>query len=255
MKYLMIVWLIAFHALASTAYAQGEAPAQVEVGSSLDTFDKSYFANWRGNYVVAEKKLGERHSVYGVMSEVERYSKKDTEFLAGYYYPLADRWTLFTEANTSPSHNILAIWSGIGQVQYAFDNGIGVHLGLRHTEYDSAVINILLLTCERYWSNYRAAYTHSTSLLANAGYTSNERIQLSRYYDDRSWIGVGISQGAEMENLGPPRGILNSTVQYAGLNGRHWISRDWALSYEAATNIQGSLYTRNGYRLGLRYQF
>ncbi|MFA5826811.1 MAG: YaiO family outer membrane beta-barrel protein, partial [Gallionellaceae bacterium] len=185
MKYLTIMSLIVFHALASTVYAQGEAPIQVEVGSSLDTFDKTYIANWRSNYVEAEKKLGERHAVYGVLREVERYSKKDTEFLAGYYYPLANRWTLFTEGNASPSHNILANWSGIGQVQYAFDKGIGGHLGLRHTEYDSAVINILLFTCERYWSNYRAAYTHSTSSLANAGYASNERIQLSRYYDDR----------------------------------------------------------------------
>lgn len=254
MNCLKSLLVISIFGLAGSAYAQGEAPAQIELGTSLDTFDKNYISNWHSNYVEGEKKLGERYTMYGALRETERYAKKDTELQAGLYYPLAQRWTLLMEGNASPSHNVLATWSALGQAQYAMENGWGAHLGLRHTEYDTAVINILQLTAERYWLDYRAAYTHSVSALTYAGYASSDRAQLSWYYDDRSWLGIGVSQGSEIENVGP-QSILSTAVQYTGLNGRHWLNRDWALSYEAYVNVQGSLYTKNGFRLGLRHQF
>lgn len=254
MSYGKAVLLIALGSFATSGYAQDGAPAQIEVGASLDTLNKGY-ANWRSHYIEGEKKLGDRHAVYGSLRETERFKIRDTEVQAGVYYPLASRWTLLTEGNASPTHTILARWSVLGQIQYALDEGWGVHLGLRHTDYNNALSNILLVTGERYWSNYRAAYTHSVSTLAGAGSASNGRIQLARYYDEQSWIGVNLSNGSEIENLGSTLGILNTRVQSIGLNGRHWFDHDWAVSYEIATNKQGSLYTRNAFRLGLRRQF
>lgn len=254
MNYGKAVLLVALCSFAASGYAQEGTPAQIEMGASLDTLNNGY-ADWRSHYIEAEKKLGDRHAVYGSLRETERFKTKDTEVLAGVYYPLAKRWTLWAEGNASPTHSILARWSALGQVQYALDDGWGVHLGLRHTDYSNALINILLVTGERYWSNYRAAYTHSVSTLAGAGSASNGRIQLSRYYGEQSGIGVSLSRGAEIENLGSTLGILSTRVQSIGLNGRHWLDRDWAVSYEIATNKQGSLYTRNAFRLGLRRQF
>ncbi|MDD2914790.1 MAG: YaiO family outer membrane beta-barrel protein [Gallionella sp.] len=238
----------------SAAHAQGSEPIQLEAGSSLETLDKGY-ADWKSYYIEGAKKLGDRHTVYGSLRETERFKTKDTELLAGVYYPLSSRWTLLAEGNASPTHNILARWSGLAQIQYALDDGWGVHLGLRHTDYNNALSNNLLVTGERYWSNYRAAWTHSSSTLVGTGSASSDRIQLSRYYDEHSWIGLGISQGAEIESLGPTLGILSSRVQSTGLTGRHWFSSDWAISYEIAATQQGSLYTRNVFRLGLRSQF
>jgi len=254
MSYVKAVLLAALGLFAVSAYAQDGAPAQIEMGASLDALDKGY-ANWRSHYIEAEKKLGDRHAVYGSLRETERFKTRDTEVLAGIYYPLASRWTLLAEGNASPTHHILAKWSALGQVQYALDDGWGVHLGLRHTDYNNALSNILLVTGERYWSNYRAAYIHSISTLAGAGSASNGRIQLTGYYDEQSWIGVNLSNGSEIENLGSTLGILNTRVQSIGLNGRHWFGRGWAVSYEVAANRQGSLYTRNAFRLGLRRQF
>lgn len=251
--------LLAMCAFMSPAFAQGdgkgEMPLQIEAGSSLDTFDKSYMANWHSAYVAAEKKLGVRHTVYGTLRETVRFTQQDREMLAGMYYPLAERWTLLAEANASPTHKILGIWSGTGQIQYDFAAGMGVQLGMRHTEYDSAVANMLTAGGELYWSDYRAAYTHAVSSLANAGYASNDRVQLSWYYGDRSWSGIGMSQGAEIENAGPALGILRTAVRHAGLTGRHWLNRDWALSYEVSVNRQGDSYTRQGAGIGLRHQF
>lgn len=249
------VLLVALGTFAFAAHAAGGAESvQIEVGASLDTLDKGY-DDWRSHYVEGEKKLGERHALYGSLRETERFRTKDTEALAGIYYPLAERWTLLAEGNASPTHHVLARWSALGQIQYAWDGGWGVHLGLRHTDYSNALSNILLITGERYWADYRVAYTHALSTLAGSGSASGGRIQLARYYDEHSWIGAGFSDGTEIENLGATLGVLSTRVQSLGLYGRHWLSRHWAVSYEAATNRQGSLYTRNALRLGLRRQF
>ncbi len=256
----MAALLISLSALATTIHAQGDVdtktgePVQIEVGSSYESLNNGY-ADWRSDYIEGEKKLGERESVYGSLLETERFNLNDTQLLAGVYYPLASRWTLLVEGNASPTHNVLAKTSALSQIQYALDSGWDVQLGARHTEYSSALTNTLLVTGERYWSNYRAAYTQSVSTLAGTGAVSSGRIQLSKYYDERSSIGVGFSHGSEIDNLGLTRGILITPVQYIGLNGRHWFSRDWAASYEVATNKQGSFYTRNTFQLGLRRQF
>lgn len=255
MSLLKGVLLAALTVFMSGIYADDEKPAQVEVGSSLDTFNKDYYTNWHSNYIEAAKQLGDRRSIYGSLRDTDRFNMKDNEWLAGGYFPLSHRLTLLAEGNSSPSHNTLARWSALSQIQYAFDEGWGVHFGARHTVYNSALINTLTFTGERYWSDYRAAFTHTESALAEAGSASNERIQLSRYYGDMSFVGAGLSQGSEIENLGLPLGILSTRVQSLVLNGRHWFSRDWAASYELAITEQGNYYTRNTLRLGLRRQF
>jgi len=250
-----IVSLVVLGAIAPAVHAEGDAePARIEIGATLDTLDRGY-DDWRSRYLEVEKKLGERHAIYGSLRETERFRAKDTEVLAGIYYPLADRWTLLAEGNASPTHRILARWSALGQVQYAWDGGWGAHLGVRHTAYNNALCNTLLVTGERYWSSYRAAYTHAVSSLAGSGSASSGRVQLSWYYGEHNWIGTGFSNGTEIESLGAGLGVLSTHVQSIGLSGRHWLSRDWAVSYEAATNRQGSLYTRNAFRLGIRRQF
>lgn len=255
-----IVVVIALSVLAPITQAQGGAdaqgsePLQVEIGSSLDTLNNGY-ANWRSNYIEGAKKLGNRHAIYGSLRETERFRMHDAELMAGIYYPLAQRWTLVAEGNASPTHNILAKWSAMGQMQYSLDNGWGAHLGLRHTVYNSALSNVLLVTGERYWSSYRATYTHSITTLAGTGSSSSGLFQMAKYYDELNWIGLNLAKGSEIENLGPVIGIQNTSTQSAGLNGRHWFSREWGVSYEAAITKQGAHYTRNTLRLGLRHQF
>jgi YaiO family outer membrane protein len=80
-------------------------------------------------------------------------------------------------------------------------------------------------------------------------------VQLSRYYGERSYFGISVSGGREVENVGPPLGITSTRIRAVGFVGRHWITPDWALSYELGAHEQGSLYQRRGLRLGLRRSF
>lgn len=228
-------------------------PIEVELGVSRENLDKGY-ANWRSTYIGAEKKLGERHVVYASLRETERFSLTDTEWLGGISYPLGSRWMAIFEANVSASHHVLPKWSALGQIQYAFDDGWGAHLGLRHTEYSNAQVNMGIITLERYWKNYRATYTRYESFLLGQGSAASNRLQFAHYYEDRNWLGLSWSDGRELENMGA-NAVLDIPVKALVLGGRHWLNRDWGLSYEAGAYRQGDFYTRSGMRLGLRRQF
>lgn len=235
------------------ACASDVSGIQVEAGLTRDYLNKGY-ADWRSSYVEAENKLGERQVVYGMLRETDRFAQKDAELLAGYYHPLGKQWTGLLEGNISSTHIILPRLSALAQLQYAWDEGWGAYVGLRHTEYDSASTNLGIFTLERYWGNYRAAYALYSGYLANAGSTISQRMQFSRYYSDHSWLGIALSGGQELENLGS-RGVLQTNVQSLIFNGRHWLSNEWAVSYEVSVTQQGDFYTRNGASLGLRRQF
>lgn len=246
--------LLAGMLISSVSEAASDASGvQIEAGFSRDYLNKEY-ADWSSAYVEAEKKMAERQVIYGLLRETERFEQKDVELLAGYYHPLGRQWTGLVEANVSSTHHILPKWSVLGQLQYAFGDDWGVHLGLRHTEYDTALTNLGVFTLERYWGDYRAAYTLYSGHLAGAGSTISQRLQFSRYYSDHSWLGMALSGGEELENMGGA-GVQHSKVQSVIFNGRHWLSHYWAVTYEANLHQQGDYYARNGIKLGVRHEF
>lgn len=247
------VFLLGIGALSVAAAANDMNATQVEAGFTRDYLDRGY-ADWSSTYIEAENKLAERQVVYGMLRETNRFAQKDSELQAGYYHPLGKQWTALVEGNASSTHLVLPKYSVLGQIQYAFDEGWGAHLALRHTEYDYALTNLGILTLERYWGDYRAAYTLYSGYLAEAGSTISQRVQFSHYYADHSWLGMALSGGQELENLGSGM-VLQSDVQSLIFNGRHWFNSVWAVSYEAALTRQGNYYTRTGASLGLRRQF
>ncbi len=226
---------------------------EIEGGSSYEDLDND-FTFWRSAYLEGVHRFAPREVIYGHVRETERFAQRDQELLGGFYYPLADTWTTLVEANASPSHRILAKWSVFGQLEKTFPGGWGLHAGLRHTEYAQSNTNLALLTAERYFGNYRAAYTLYAGRPEGAGSAASHRFQFAYYYGDRSSMGIAYTFGKEVENVAPA-GVLTTDVRGWGLLGRHWFSRHWAVSFEALWHEQGSLYNRRGARAGLRYQF
>lgn len=240
--------------LPGMSHAGSYPSSQLEAGYSYDSLNSGY-ANWRSAYLEGESKLGRNHTVYGTLRQTDRFSQKDNEAMAGLYYPLAENWIAQVQGSYSPTHNILSRWSGLAQLGHVFEGGWGAYLGASHTEYNTALTNAGIFTLEKYWSNYRLAYVNTATTLAGSGSADDSRIQFSRYYGENNSVGIDVSDGDEIDNLGPPLGILKSHVRAMGLRGRHWFSRYWAASYEVATVKQGNFYTRNIFRLGLRHQF
>lgn len=247
------VWIATSACAESGSPESGRTDMQLEAGASQEILDKGY-ANWSSQYVEAEKKLAEREAVYVQLRKTERFNRQDDEIAASYTRPLDAQWSVQLEATSSPTHLILPRYAFLGQVQYAWQDGWSVYGGLRHTEYTASSVNLGVLTAERYAGDYRFAYTLYAAWLAGAEAGTSQRAQASRFYSDKSWVGLALSGGQELENLGGGL-VQKSDVQAMMLNGRHWLDANWGMSYELLLHQQGAYYTRQGFRVGLRRQF
>ena len=211
--------------------------------------------DWSSLYLEGQHRFAPRQTLYGGIRETERFSLRDTEVWAGYYHPLNADWTGLLEASVSDQHNVLPKNSVFGQLSRTLSDGWGLNVGWRHSEFTRTDVNVLVAGAERYWGNWRAAYTLYAGRPDGATTGVAHRLALSYYYGEGSTVGISATGGREVENVGPPTGILSSNVRDLTLTGRHWMTRDWGLSWDLVAHEQGTLYRRQGFRLGLRYRF
>ena len=227
-------------------------PYQVEAGGS---YSKLSSGHTDGNaYVAAEMKLESRNNIYASLRRENRYTAMDNELMGGFYQPIDEQFSLVAEMSVSPTHYVLPARSFLGQMEFLGKNGWGANVGLRHTEYNTALMNVLSMTAERSWGNYRVAYSHFQGFWSGHGSTSSGQFQAAKYYGDYNWYGVNFSNGSELDTL-PNLQMATTPVRTLVVNGRHWVRSDVALVYAIGNSRQGNIYTRNGIQLGLRYRF
>ena len=231
------------------------AALEIEGGFTYENLDRG-LPDWRSVYLEAAHDLAPRQTLYGLLRETDRFDFRDTEIAAGYYHPFGAHWTAQVEASHSADHHVLPEASLLGQLSWASGSGWVVSGGLRLSEYTDVHTRLLIGGVERYFGSYRAFYTLYNGKPEDTGSASAHRIGLDYYYyGERSRIGVAMTFGREVENVGPPVGVITSDVLAFSLLGRHWLTPAWALTWEAGTHEQGELYRRTGVRLGLRYRF
>jgi YaiO family outer membrane protein len=236
----------------SPLLASGKTGAEIELGISRENLDSGY-SDWRGLYLEGKKDLAARQTIYARLDKTERFDQRDTQLLAGYYHPLGERTTGVVEASISGTHRILPEWSTLVQLEQQLGQGFGLQGGYRHTEYRTDTVDQGILGVERYWGDYRAAYTLYLSHLSGSSTVGSHLLRLDYYYAERSSVGLLLARGKEAENLGSGSVVIDNT-HAAGIIGRHALTRRWALSYELQSHDQDDRYRRNLLRVGIRCQ-
>ena len=211
--------------------------------------------DWNVVQLDLSRQLADRYTIYGGLREIHRFGLKDTDGTAGFYYPLGATWTSVLEASVSWSHHVSPKYSFFGQLHKTLGNGWGIEAGLRHSEYERSAVDVLSATAERYWGSWRGAYTLYAGRPQGAASGAAHRLQLTRYYNERNFIGVSYTTGREVENVGPPTGVRATEIKDWTISGRVWLSNAWGLTYELVSHEQGTLYRRQGLRLGVRHSF
>ena len=227
---------------------------EIEAGYGHESLTQGLDA-WRNLYLEGSHKFGERHTVYGGLRETRRFGLLDNDVYGGLYYPLAATWTGIVEGNFSSTHKVLAKYSLGAQLQKSFSGGWIASAGLRHNEYTLTGSDVRTFSLERYFGDFRGAYTLFSGKPEGGGSAAAHRFQFNYYYGDVSNVGLSHTTGREVENVGAPAGLRTTDVRNTTLSGRHWFARDWAATYELLTHRQGDVYRREGLRLGLRYRF
>jgi YaiO family outer membrane protein len=250
----LVAMLLASTAIAARSDAQQPPANAIEAGASYDRLDHS-FADWYNAYLYGEHRFAPHQLVYAQIERTRRFDLTDNQLLAGYYHPLSEQWSLWVEGSGSGSHQVLPRWSGLFDIGRTLPHGFRAEIGYRYSDYRPNPAQLGMLTIERYFGDYRAAYTLYVGKPDGAGAASAHRFACNWYYSDASSVGLAFTTGREVENVGPPTGIVTTEVRDVSLMGRHALDRDWALSYELHWHEQGDLYSRQGVRLGLRRSF
>lgn len=245
-------WLAA--AAVAAADAPLERPSELELGASHEVLTNDR-GTWDSAFLLGSHRYRSDGVAYGGVRRTQRFDQWDSEAHVGVSQGLAATWTGLLEASTSPTGNVLPEASVLAQLHKQLGEGWGVLLGARRSRYQTTSTDVWSAGIERYFGNYRAAYTFYSGRPENAGSAPAHLLQLTYYYDDRSSVGVSFTFGKELESVGPPVGVIQSQVRAVAVSGRHWFAPDWALVYEALTHDQGSLYRRSGARIGIRHRF
>ena len=211
--------------------------------------------DWKSIYLEAAHDFAKRQTLYGAVRETERFDFRDTEIAAGYYHPFTEHFTSQVEASHSASHNVLPENAAFAGASWEFSKGWLASGGMRYSQYTDNDARVLNAGLERYFGSYRVFYGIFNGKPQGAPSASAQRLGMDYYYGEASRIGAGVTWGREVENVGPPTGIITSDVRAISVYGRHWLSPAWAVSWEALRQEQGTLYTRTGIRLGLRHHF
>lgn len=232
-----------------------EKPTEIQFNYTFESLTNG-FGNWQTASIDFSHKFAKRQTLYGSYRETERINQRDREFVLGYYHPLNRKWLLLIEAGASPTHKVLPKWSALAQIERNFKNGWNLQGGYRRTQYNNAKVNLGIVGVEKYWGNYRAAYTLYINNLENESTSASHRVQFNRYYGEPlSSIGVSVGFGRELESLGIGRDVLRTDVQSFSFSGRHFFNQNWGLNYDLTLHRQGNLYTRRGGTIGIRYRF
>lgn len=227
-------------------------PYEMEIGTSYGHLSNGYF-DWSGTYVNAAMKLAERNSIYASLRQVSRFSKTDAEIMGGIYDPISEHLTAVVEVTVSETHRVLPSRSLFGQIDYAVAKAWSASVGLCRTEYNTVAVNLLTFTADHYWGDYRAVYTRYQSYLFGQGAANSNQVQVVKYFGDRDWFGMTVSEGVRIETLDTTQVLSN--VRTLEISGHRWFKPRLALTYMMGNYRQNNIYTRNGIQLGLRSQF
>ena len=210
--------------------------------------------DWTESLVELLRKFGDRKLIVGRLVETERFGLRDTTASLAGYYPIGSRSTLYAEASGSDTHRVLPRDSLHIQLAQELGAGWGVMGGLKQARYDRTTVEIADLTLEYYFSSFRLALTSLPSHSTTAGSASSNRMQIGHYYGTDNNVQFVVASGEEVDRPIAAGTIARASVRSTVLYGRHWLERDWALTYTLGRTRQGDS-IRDSAGVGLRYRF
>ena len=187
--------------------------------------------------------------------EDRRFTTLDADYRFTLHQPAGQNIAALAEPSISSLHEVLPRYTLSSQVMRTLPGGWGLGFGVRQTEYTFATSNLLSLSAERNWGSFRSAYTLYSNRTEGAGFGSTHRFEVSYLYGDRNMIGFAYTTGRDLEHAGLPMGLTPGSVRDWTLSGRHWLSPNWALTYDLLGQEQGALYRGPGLRLGVSRSF
>ena len=206
--------------------------------------------HWTEEFVVlTHDTAGRAQTISARLSQTERFGLNDTTATFAGSARLSMNVVGTAELGVSPTHRVLAKQSLQSGLSVALQDGFGISVNLRQIDYNSTRLRGADFTAERYFGNYRVAYSLHPSRSSTAGNALGHRLQFGRFYGDDNQVQVLLAGGSEVDR--PEVGIINqSQVRAIALFGRHWLTPYWAIAY-AASHTRQEQTRRDGLTISL----
>ena len=247
MRFMLVALLMAASSPAwADAYTEVEGDAGVSSLSNSSPDWRSQELDWRRHDADA--------SSYGfALGHVDRFDLSDRYVTADGYLPVSSTWSVQGEASVSPEHNVLPQDSLFAGVVCALPEAWDLQAGFRYSRYTTSDADVASLGVEKYFGNWRAAYTLYDGSSGGASGASDV-LRLDWYYGDRSHVGLGLVHGSEVDRVSPVK-LVVTPVSGAFVTGAQEVGAHWAFTYTVGVTSLGDFYTQRGVLVGLAYRF
>jgi YaiO family outer membrane protein len=226
---------------------------EVATGTTRETLS-SNAPDWTNTHLSIIHQFAARQSLGLDIARVSRFGLSDETLTLSAYAPTGSKSTLFFEAIKSRDHSFLARDSVHAQLLQSFDEGFGAALGVRHARYENSNVTIGEITIEKYFSNYRAAFSVLPSHSTSAGNATSYRAAFAYYYGERSNVQIAAARGTELERTSALLPIVATDVRSVTLYGRHAFDNAWAFDYALGRSTRANV-THHEFSVGARFRF
>ncbi len=215
---------------------------QVMLAASVESLSNNQ-PDWNNQSLRIDWKVSNTLQVFASVGRNERFNEPDTPVSAGARVEFLDLWHAGLELDYTNNANFLP---DSGYTAYAgrrFNQGWVGELRAQRRNYDTATVTIWSARAERYFSDYRGAYTLYVSRLHGLANAVSHAFTLDWYRSADFSAGVTIAFGDENEAIGPGL-VLESSVASITINGRYALNRRFGLNGWIGVHEQGDFYRR-----------
>ena len=206
---------------------------------------------WRELFAEVRHQDQQRRQSFVAVTAVDRFDRQDVELSGGGALPIGGSWTIDGSAAAAPGSWLLPRGSVEGGLSAGWSNGWGARLGASQRWYRDDAVTVGSATVERYAGPYRVAYRLQVGEARHAGPVHGHLLQVGRYGGDRRTSAtLVLGGGREAESVGDS--LVTASTRSIAVWGAIPAAARWELLYEAGLHRQGELYTRTGWKFGVR---
>jgi len=209
---------------------------------------------WSTRSVKLSRVSPDKHFSHIRLDSVERFDLEDWQVAGSYALPFLKSWNFYTAATYSPTHNVLANRMIDTNLSKSFKSGTILSGGISNARYNLTSSQQIHLGGEHYWSVFRMAYTYRRINVLNAGTGVNHSVQANYYYSPTAMLGIAAATGKDVEFDGTSSPPISDVRTYS-IYGFHMFKPQWSLIYSIFHHQQGDFYNRNGFVVGIKFDF
>jgi len=209
-------------------------------------------SSWQQQFLRLDREHPGSGNYHASVSRYGRYDRSDTELGLGGAWQAGEDWSLQAELALAGNADFLPDIGFYGRVVRRLGDGWNAAAALRHRRYETTKVSTWSAAAERYFGNYRAAYTLNASRLHGAATSLSHVVSLGWYPREGLALGIVAATGEEAEVIAPGQ-ILETDVDSITLTGRHALTPRISLDWWLGTHAQGDIYRRRYAGLAVRY--